>query len=447
MGGFVLRHVGHATTIVAGGGVRVIMDPWLTPRLDRMWEHWPPAEFLDEVADVDLVVLSHHHFDHHHFPSLDLLPRDVPVLLPRAERLPTLTGSGMGHQAMAWTLRRLGFTQLLPIGPHEKVRVGGLDITALPSAVRFPECAYQLEADGRAVLLCGDTKLHPDVVEWAASSRPRIDFAVIPTHSVSPPEPLLDRQPVVDGAGFRAQSVDNLARWCDVLQPASVALGAFGWRVRDEARADGLDWLNHVLFPLTPAEACDAVASAGWDVLPFGPGAEVVVGPDGASSRRPGADMRAAADAVAFREDTSVPPFAPDVDRVGCQSRATDELVAALMDAFVGSDRWIDDVEAGRCRTVRITDDTTDVIYRLDFASSAPMQRVEAARPEEPTTWLAASTLEELLESRLLLSSAYGLWTGDGDLLSAAFHPLPFYVRHVEAYLEAASRSSLVLAE
>lgn len=132
---------------------RVLVDPWLSQRLDRFWDRNPglPDGLLDLLDDgVDHVVLTHHHCDHLHYPSLRWLAErlgatpgadpsdrpDVEVLYPHSG-FPMFTASGMGHLPIPQTLRRLGFHRFRAMRDGDQVDLGGISIRAIPEiAVR-----------------------------------------------------------------------------------------------------------------------------------------------------------------------------------------------------------------------------------------------------------------------------------------------------------------------
>src|SRR5438045_9102778 len=77
--------IGHACRYIETGAERVLVDPWLSGSCYwRSWWHFPPnTKLAPEVLEPDYVYLSHHHFDHFHYPSLRRISKKARVLIPR----------------------------------------------------------------------------------------------------------------------------------------------------------------------------------------------------------------------------------------------------------------------------------------------------------------------------------------------------------------------------
>src|SRR5215216_4377782 len=156
-----IQNIGHATLSILCGGMRILVDPWLTPRLDRFWEHYPDPSAELYNQSPDLVLLSHHHFDHFHLPSLAKLNRNTIILYPSTDLTRAVTAPGGGVFAIPWALRRLGFDRIKGLEPFEKLTLGDAEIDCLPSAVSFREFSYLISDGFSTVLIAGDSMLHP----------------------------------------------------------------------------------------------------------------------------------------------------------------------------------------------------------------------------------------------------------------------------------------------
>ena len=95
---------GHAAVFVESEGRSLIVDPWLVGSCYwRSWWHYPPIETVDEAwFEPDYIYLTHHHFDHFHYPSLRRMNKRATVYIPR-----------FGVDFMAGELRDLGFTSVV----------------------------------------------------------------------------------------------------------------------------------------------------------------------------------------------------------------------------------------------------------------------------------------------------------------------------------------------
>ncbi|MFJ5265769.1 MBL fold metallo-hydrolase [Streptomyces sp. NPDC088387] len=464
-----LTSLGHAAVLVDTGSERILFDPWLTQRLDRFWEHHPalPDDLVARVLDegVDYVVFSHHHFDHHHYPSLHRLvdgadvdfddsPRQsagVTCIYPAGPVPPQLTASGLGHQAIAWTLRRFGFEHLHPVTPGDTVTLGGATLRTFPSAVSFPEMSVLVHNQDAAVMLCGDSLLHEDTVAaFARDDAPRLDALFVPAHSISPPGVLTERRSVSDPDAARARAIANFDRYVSTL-PATVTVpSSFGWRISGDTGRD-YDWCNRTIFPFTPVQAMARLDELGRDGLLWGPGqviditggkATLVDGPVAPD----GYDFDALYAEVTLDPTTPVPPFDASLDRYGHQSRPAPDLLRDLLDRLVATDYWYRALDNGSGRHVisLYEDDGSESSYLLDLVADRVTRLGDGpARGHlaggEGWTEIAAATLEAMLHADLLFGSSFGLWASDGVLLSAVFHHPAFYTRHVERELREAT--------
>jgi UDP-MurNAc hydroxylase len=124
--------IGHSCVHVEAGDTTLLVDPWLSGSCYwRSWWLFPPSAQLDErLLSPRYVYLTHHHFDHFHYPTLRRLDRDTVMLVPR-----------FGVDVMVDELHKLGFRDVRELDHGEVVELGdglrvasyqyGFDDTAL----------------------------------------------------------------------------------------------------------------------------------------------------------------------------------------------------------------------------------------------------------------------------------------------------------------------------
>ena len=152
--------IGHATTSLRIGGTTILTDPVFSSRVGLGWgfgtlgpaRFVKPALALDALPAIDLILLSHAHFDHLDRPTLARLPKASTVIC----------ANGTGDLA-----NDLGFNRVFELKLGESTTVGSLKVTGVP--VRHwgartildgnrGYCAYLIEApDGHRVLYGGDS--------------------------------------------------------------------------------------------------------------------------------------------------------------------------------------------------------------------------------------------------------------------------------------------------
>jgi hypothetical protein len=117
----------HATFVLRLGEFRLLVDPMYMSKgtalpvpstlhlernpLEDTPRPWPA------IGRSDLLLITHHHFDHFDRQAARALPKDLIVITP---------ANGEAR------LRRLGFSQIRPLRPGQGFEVGNLQIRALP---------------------------------------------------------------------------------------------------------------------------------------------------------------------------------------------------------------------------------------------------------------------------------------------------------------------------
>ncbi|MBM3546030.1 MAG: hypothetical protein FJX54_03685 [Alphaproteobacteria bacterium] len=118
--------LGHSTVLIEIGGLRVLTDPvWgnrASPsRLIGPKRFQPIPVPLRQMPPIDLVVISHDHYDHLDYPTIrELAKRDVPFV----------TSLGVGAHLEAWGVPPERIVELDWWESHE---IGSVAVTAAPS--------------------------------------------------------------------------------------------------------------------------------------------------------------------------------------------------------------------------------------------------------------------------------------------------------------------------
>lgn len=124
--GFRATWLGHSTVLLEVDGRRVLTDPVFGERASPVGFAGPrrfhpvPAR-LDELPKLDLVLLSHDHYDHLCRPTMEAIAR---------MQVPIVTALGVGAH-----LERFGLApeRITELDWGERASLGGLDLTATPS--------------------------------------------------------------------------------------------------------------------------------------------------------------------------------------------------------------------------------------------------------------------------------------------------------------------------
>lgn len=180
--------IGHSTILLQTGGLNIITDPvfserafpvqWFGPR-----RVMPPALKIDALPPLDLVLLTHNHYDHLDKPAVKRLARDHPVAT-------WIVPLGLAAYVRAW-----GARNIIELDWWQQTEVEGVHITATParhfSARRLGDrnrtlwCGYALAINNRRAYFAGDTAYHPDFREIGTKCGP-FDLVMMPVGAYDP---------------------------------------------------------------------------------------------------------------------------------------------------------------------------------------------------------------------------------------------------------------------
>ncbi len=106
------------------GGTTVLTDPWFTDYASPIRpigprRYVPPGIAIEALPPIDVVVVSHGHYDHLDLPTIESLPN--------RERITTVVPLGLGHY-----FAERGYAHVIELDWFEDTMAAGLKFTALP---------------------------------------------------------------------------------------------------------------------------------------------------------------------------------------------------------------------------------------------------------------------------------------------------------------------------
>ena len=155
-----ITFINHATVLIQGGGINIITDPVFSDRVSPVSFAGPrrrrmPGLDINALPPIDVVLLSHTHYDHMDAQSLKRLQqKDAPTVLAplnTASTIKRISGSH-AHELSWWDRHKLpdGTTIMLVPARHWTSRKFGDQNTALWGG-------FVLQLPGGAVYFAGDT--------------------------------------------------------------------------------------------------------------------------------------------------------------------------------------------------------------------------------------------------------------------------------------------------
>ena len=202
--------IGHACLRVETTGPTVLVDPWLFGSCYwRSWWHFPEeAELPDEWLAPDVIYLTHHHFDHFHYPSLRRLAKQATVVVPR-----------VGVDVMVGELNGLGFHDVVEVPHGERLDLGrGAGLTSYQYG--FDDTAVVIDDRNATLVDLNDCKIRGPALDQLRADHPTPTF-MFKTHSWAQSYPNLYTadDPADLGLVERSTYIDEFVGAADHLRP------------------------------------------------------------------------------------------------------------------------------------------------------------------------------------------------------------------------------------
>lgn len=140
-----ITEIGHSTMLIELAGVKILTDPWFTDPILGVVTHSRTIGLeIEQVPELDLILISHGHFDHCDLKALAKLNKSAVVIVP--------------EKKTAARIRKLGYSEITVLAPWESRLVSKVCITALPARHLAPECTYVISGGDSVVYFGGDTR-------------------------------------------------------------------------------------------------------------------------------------------------------------------------------------------------------------------------------------------------------------------------------------------------
>jgi len=116
---------GHSSILLEIDSVRILVDPvfseYASPIPSFAKRFQPPVFELEKIPDIDIVLISHDHYDHLDYETIDeLKTRNIHYVVP----------IGVGAHLEGWGINKTKITEL---DWWQSIRIGSLEFTCTPS--------------------------------------------------------------------------------------------------------------------------------------------------------------------------------------------------------------------------------------------------------------------------------------------------------------------------
>jgi L-ascorbate metabolism protein UlaG (beta-lactamase superfamily) len=182
-----LTFLGHASFLIRIGKTTILTDPFLSERAGVGFvgaKRFHAAGIqVKNLPPVDILFLSHNHYDHFDAPSLKKIKnkKTIPAIVPLK----------LGEE-----LRDMGYENVQELDWFQRVEINGLRLTFLPAAHwsrRFGQDynatlwgGLLIETGSKVIYFSGDTAYSKKIFEMLAEKIPTPDIAILPIGAYEP---------------------------------------------------------------------------------------------------------------------------------------------------------------------------------------------------------------------------------------------------------------------
>jgi L-ascorbate metabolism protein UlaG (beta-lactamase superfamily) len=164
--------LGHSSVVVDMDGARVVTDPVLRRRVAHLTRE--AAVPIADVGALDAVLISHVHRDHLDMPSLLMLGRSLPVMVPLNDGA---------------VLRRRGFSNVVEVSAGDELSVGRLRVDVTPAEHGAVRRSVRARSEAVSFVIHGSHRLYfvgdSDLFAAMADVAP-VDVALLPISGWGP---------------------------------------------------------------------------------------------------------------------------------------------------------------------------------------------------------------------------------------------------------------------
>ena len=170
--GLKITDIGHSTMLIELAEMKILTDPWFTDPIMGIAAHPRGLGMkIEDLPPLDLILISHGHFDHCDLKALSRMDKSALVVVP--------------EEKTAARIRKLGFAEVSVLRPWETRLTSRITVTALPADHPVTECTFVMSYGDQSVYFGGDTRYIKDFKE--IGERYDISVTLLPVNGIKLP--------------------------------------------------------------------------------------------------------------------------------------------------------------------------------------------------------------------------------------------------------------------